>query len=201
MGKKRGMKAYKLAVICLTCLFLINICGCSLPGYYEKTTVKLNKNDSITQYIIEDFSESEYSFDELLEDIRQEVEDYNKQSKTEKVKIKNVAFQNDIARIILEYQDDTAYYNINGYAFYYGSCTNATASGYNPVSKTKSTQNGEYLDADTWNKMSGNYKIVVIHEPIRIETPSNILYVSDNVALETDKVAITENEDLAYIIF
>lgn len=201
MGKKRGMKAYKLATVCLTCLFLFELCGCSLPGYYEKTTVKLSSNESITHYIVEEFDESVYDFDELVSHIKEEAKVYNEASGSEMVDVANVAFQNNVARITIKYANDDAYYNMNGYAFYYSSVNNAAASGYNPVSKAKSTQNGEYLDADTWNNMSSSYKIVVIHEPIRLETPSNILYVSDNVTIESDKVAVTNNEDLAYIIF
>lgn len=201
MGKKWGMNAYKLAIISLTYLFLFDISACTLPGYYEKTTVRLNKNESITQFIVEEFDGAELDFDELIADIKKEAQAYNEEKDSEAIEVTNVAFQDDVARIILDYKDDDAYYSMNGYAFYYDGCTDAANSGYNPVSKVKSTQNGEYLDADTWNNMSPNYKIAVIHEPIRIETPSNILYVSDNVTLESDKIAITNNEDLAYIIF
>ena len=194
----KGMK--RKALICSSCLILFSITGCGAFRKYDSTTLRLSKDDGITQYIVEDFDTSLYDFDDLIADMQRQIDECNEGS--QKVTLKDYELSEDQkAYVTLEYEDDNAYYDLNGYPIFYGTCLEGANAGYNPVSKAKSTQNEEYLDSVTFDNMSDKYKLLVLHEATCISTSSNILYVSEGVTLINDKMASTDSDEIAYIIF
>lgn len=201
MEKVKGAGGKYRILVGVACFFLIFICGCGLFEEYNCTTIKLQGNGKIKEYIVEPFDSSIYNFDELVAQTQNEIAVYNQEKGSDAVEVESSELVDGNVKLVINYPDDNSYYNINGKVLFYGTCRKASDAGYNPVGQVKSVQNGDTLDTVTWNNMSDTMKIAIIYEDVDVVTPGKILYISDGVTLKDEKKAVTDGEGIRYIIF
>ena len=68
------------------------------------------------------------------------------------------------------------------------------------ITLTSTQEDGGQIGKEEILKM-GDYGIIILEEPVKVETASKILYTSDNVEVLSGKSAkVTETEEAAYLI-
>jgi len=193
-----GMKGKNRLTLGATCLFFIFLSACGFNDF-DKTTLEFDKDGSIVLHIREVFDENLYDYDELCGMNEAEVAGYNADKGSEEVKIKDSRLDDGQLKIDLLYTDDDAYYDMNGYVLFYGSCKEARSAGYNLVEKVSSTSNGEKLNQKTWKNMSEEM-VAIVSESIDVQMPDDILYIGEGVTLIGANSASVNDGSLRYII-
>lgn len=198
---KRG---YLLATLLGFCCFLT---GCSmLEGFSpEVTGVSVSRNGTVTEVVMESFDASYYSEEELKSAVENEITDYNSSHGDKAVKKKSLEVKDGEAQMRLVYDSYQDYAGFNHVDFYVGDINGAIQAGYAfegsflPVSDGKAAEG-----SNVWGSslMSGtNYKTVVVSEALLVDVPGKICYVSDGVKVTGKSEAVTEDSNVAYILY
>lgn len=186
------------------CIFL---CACGQDQDVTKeTTVKLERDGTITNTIIENFDETLYSADNLQSMMLDEVSAFNSTTGGKSISIDKVEALEGQVEVVLTYAGASVYETFNEVTCFYGTMTEFYDSGIDTTDITFHTKNGDIYGMEELLKLEENRIIVLekskVEGTIRVETPSKILYASDNVEFLSNKsVRISaDTEDLAYII-
>lgn len=191
------------AVIGLSCF----LTGCSsLAGFSPDVTgVSISKNGKVTEVVMESFDASYYNEEELQSQVESEITEYNSTHGDKAIRKKSLKIKDQEAQMRLVYDSYQDYADFNHVGFYVGDINGAIQAGYAfegsflPVSDGKTAEG-----SNVWGSslMSGkNYKTIVVNEPLQIDVPGTICYVSDGVKVTGKSEAVTENTDTAYILY
>lgn len=192
-----GMKSKRRLLLGATCLFFIFFTACGTKQY-ETTTLEFEKTGAIKLNIVEEWNSDLYSIDEFNAFNEKEVSDYNKANTA--VTILSSELVEDKAKVVIQYSDDDAYFDLNNKNLFYGYANKAKDAGYNLTNKVNSVADGQTLQTGDWNAMSQE-RVIIVSENLDIVCPSAISYVSSGVSVtgtNTATVAITDK--LEYII-
>lgn len=197
MEHRTGMKSKKKMLLGATCLFSIFLTACGVKSY-DVTTLEFEKTGKITFHIVEDWDSNLYNFDEFVAYNEKEVNDYN--ASNQSVTILSSELVDDKAKVVIQYLDDDAYYDLNKKSLYYGRADKAKGVGYSLVNLVKTVEDGKVLSQAQWNEMTSE-QVIVLTESMNVVAPSKIIYVSSNVKLTGENTAtVTVEEGFAYII-
>lgn len=192
-----GMKSKKKLLLSATCLFFIFLTACGVKTY-DVTTLEFEKTGKITYHIVEDWDSEIYNFDEFVAYNEKEVNDYN--AANQSVTILSSELVDGKAKVVIQYSDDDAYYDLNKKSLYYGRADKAKGVGYSLVNLVKSVENGKTLTQAQWNEMTSE-QVIVLSESMNVVAPSKIIYIGSGVELTGENTAtVTMEEGFAYII-
>ena len=180
-------------------------CG-SLAGFSpEVTGVSVSRKGKITEVVKESFDASYYSEEELQSQVESEIADYNSSHGDKSVQKKSLKVQNGEAQMRLVYASYQDYSEFNDVGFYVGDINGAIQAGYAfggsflPVNDGKTAEGSSVWGSSL---MSGkNYNTIVVNEPLLVDVPGTICYVSDGVKVTDKSEAVTETTDTAYILY
>ncbi|MDD6202811.1 MAG: hypothetical protein PUB13_07725 [Lachnospiraceae bacterium] len=185
-------------IICLLFLFLT---GCREENMPEGRTLALQKDGSITQTIVDDFSMDYYDFDELSQMNREEVEEYNSSVNREAVTIDDMKTDGSKITVIMQYANTDDYIAMTENALFFGTVEQAQKVGYDMNVSLTSIDKAKTLTKEELLTM-GKAHIAIVTEPTNVKTFGNILYISDGVTVEQNKkLATVSGENTAYIVF
>ena len=185
-------------IICLLFLFLT---GCREDNMPEGRTLALQKDGSITQTIVDDFSMDYYDFDELSQMNREEVEEYNSSVNREAVTIDDMKTDGSKITVIMQYANTDDYIAMTENALFFGTVEQAQKVGYDMNVSLTSIDKAKTLTKEELLTM-GKAHIAIVTEPTNVKTFGNILYISDGVTVEQNKkLATVSGENTAYIVF
>lgn len=185
-------------IICLLFLFLT---GCREENMPEGRTLALQKDGSITQTIVDDFSMDYYDFDELSQMNREEVEEYNSSVNREAVTIDDMKTDGSKITVIMQYANTDDYIAMTENALFFGTVEQAQKAGYDMNVSLTSIDKAKTLTKEELLTM-GKDHIAIVTEPTNVKTFGNILYISDGVTVEQNKkLATVSGENTAYIVF
>lgn len=156
--------------------------GCGGISKAEETTVTVDENGRITQALVEDFSQENYSGKELENEIAGLIKTYNKENQNGSVTMESCQVKDKQARVILEYASDEDYRAFNLVDFFAGTVDQAQQEGYSfDCGFLDAEKNAveEGIVPDTCTQM----QTVIIKEPTCVLTPGEILYVSSNMEI------------------
>ena len=183
--------------------------GCLLTGCSsfspEVTGVSIGKSGRITEVVLESFDASHYNEEELKQTVESEIAAYNSSHGEKSVRKKSLKVKDGQAQMMLVYETGQDYAQFNDVGFYVGDINGAIQAGYAfegsflPVSEGKAVEG-----SNVWGSslMSGtNYKTIVVNEPLLVDVPGRICYVSENVKVTGKSEAVTETKDTAYILY
>ncbi|MBE5880743.1 MAG: hypothetical protein E7289_00310 [Lachnospiraceae bacterium] len=180
------------------------LCACGLSGgRVDTTTVSFSKDGTITETIVEDFSQPYYDMEELKGDITSEISAYNTQAgDAEAIVLGDVELgDNNVIRVEMEFKSCADYKTFNEKELFWGTVADAYGAGYEFTSMRDVNQDGVVLSAaDVLEK--GDMHIVILEEAQQIIVPGKISYISDGVSVIEEKRAVNLNEgQKAFIIY
>lgn len=191
--------------------FLLSICiilaitGCGKKDkdeeYYE-TTLTFDKEGTVTDVIVESFTEDYYSEDGLKAYFQEKISEYNSSNMGEgDVNLENLSVEDGKARATLVFDSADTYTSFYGPATFYGTINDAYDKGYITETVLKSVNSSETLSKMDLMKMRKD-NIIIVSEVVRVICPSKITHTSANVEIINDKeVRISsDSTGMAYIL-
>lgn len=200
-------------VACLSaCGILLAACG---DVNVTENTIELKKDGKITEYTIEDFSQSYYDAEELNTYIQNTVDTY-RESHEGSVRITRSEVQEQKAYLTMKYDSAATYSDFSRRDCFWGTVAEAQAAGYDldmdyiQVSReeaagSSSVSEGRiqsvipFQDVQTDEEM----KVFLIKESVSVIVPGTIQYVSadgtkvtgtNTVSVSTDEEAADDNQ-------
>lgn len=180
------MKKSKLWICMAMSVCMLAGCGGFSP---DETGVSVAKNGAVKSVAIENLDKDYYKEDELKNMIDSSVSEYNQGG--EKVKMDGFEVKDKKATLTLEFTSSADYAAFNNVTFFTGTVSEAKSAGYDFNEEFLAVEKGKAKSAaDTGTvELSGNYKVVILEEPMLVEVPGNIVYVSNNIEVTGKKEA------------
>lgn len=188
MGTCRKPLSGCLALTALLLLVSFLLAGCGGQEVADTSTVSLGKDGKLTQTIVEDKGSDDYQLDELKAYIEESLASYRESAGEEKIQLKSCSIDENRVRICLTYESWQDYQEYNQMPCFYGTVAEAAAAGYS-FERSFLTREGEAADASAILAEQGDGKILILQEPVRVEVPGAIQYVTDNVSISAAKTA------------
>lgn len=193
----------KLSMVVFFFLTIFMLWGCSKQSFdANEDTVYVKEKGTVIGAVVESFDKDYYDEDELNALIAEEVEEYNKEAGEDTLEIQKFEVEDKVAKVFIEYATGEDYAAFNKVEFFSGTIRQALEKEYEFNVEFFSAEDGKAVDKDT-ALSNEEYRVVVLEEPILVESDTDILYYSDNTdILSKTKVKVSEEaEGLAYIIY
>lgn len=196
------MKKLIYLIVCLTLCTSLFGCGKQKEEEYYETTLSFEKDGSITDIIVESFSEDYYSEDGLKAYFQEKISEFNSSNiGNADVKLEELKVADKKAKAVLKFDSADTYMSFYGPVTYYGTVNDAYDKGFITETVLKSVDS-----KDTINKIDlmkkKDFNIIIVSEVVRVKSPAKILYTSANVELINDKEAriSSDSTGMAYIL-
>ena len=183
----------------MTALFLLPGCGNNDP--YNETSIRILKKGRIENEIIESFGMNYYDPGELRGMLEETVREYNEGTgEKDRVVLKEVSVEKETADVVLEFQSFSDYAAFNEVDFFCGKISEAMLAGYD-MRVNLISHDGKRAGEEELKGMTDN-SIVILSEPVLVESLQDIEYVSANVEYLDKRHArvSSDSEGLAYIV-
>lgn len=176
--------------------------GCSTKAFDADTsTVLVQKNGKVVSVTVEAFDKSYYNKDELKSLIDENVSKYNADHE-KAVTVKKYETENNVAKLIINYNTATDYANFNNLTFFAGTVSEAIREGYEFDTEFLNVEDGSATTTEAVKSLT-DYKVIIFEEPIHVETSGKVSYMSSNLKQEGKK-SVSRAEDvqgLSYVIY
>lgn len=195
-------KTWTTLLLALAAAFVISGCGSEKKVEdISETTIGISGKGVITEVSVETFDKSFYSGPEVKAMAEEEVQAYNSSVGGENIRILEFEASGDTAKIKMEYQDYQAYSDYKWETLFAGTVEKANEEGMQlDVLLTDLSENKKISKTDILSM--GKRMIVILQEPISVQTSGRITHISDNVEVTGKRTAkVTDVESPAYIIF
>jgi len=189
-------------IMSLTLLFVLAACGKNTEEEYYETTLSFDKDGSVTDIIVESFTEDYYSEEGLEAYFQEKISEYNSTNIGDgNVLLKELKVEDGKARATLSFDSPETYMSFYGPVTYYGSINDAYDKGYITETVLKSVNSSDTLSKVDLMKMSKE-NIIIVSEVVKVISPKIITYTSANVEVINDKeVRISsDSTGMAYIL-
>lgn len=173
-----GLAIVLLVLVVLLAVFLFGSCGID----YEKAdtnTVFVLKNGKIVSTDIEAFDEKIYDKEEMEAYVDDVVNKYNVDHDEDLLAKKYFAVENDVATLVLEYENADVYEAINGVELFAGTIKEAQKAGYTFDSSFAKMMEGKAITATADDFVKGeDYKVLIIKSNTKVVLPGDVCFVS-----------------------
>lgn len=189
--KKQRQKRALIAVICAVaaaCFVLIAAVMYFRTPAYDTNTIVLKNFGHLTEYIVEDFSQDNYSKDAFDTYVNQQIDTYVGSHDSSAVKLESTKYKNNVLKMTLNYKTAEDYAAFNGVTFVWskGDVLEASApANLERVSLTDIQENTQTLDSID----KSQYNVVLTDYAVDIVVPKDIVYMSSNVTLKDARCA------------
>ncbi|MCR5733206.1 MAG: hypothetical protein K6G22_01245 [Lachnospiraceae bacterium] len=205
-GKRIRVGGFGMANM-LSCLFAalifcVFLSGCDKTVDYNETTISISKKGIVKNEIVEGFSQVYYKEDELRSMIEEEVGEYaGLTGDKDRVKFDDLTVEKGKVKVMMTYKSYEDYADFNDVEFFYGTVNEAMTDGFSLEVTMKSTVDGSNIGKDDIMKL-GSSKMIIISEPVMVESYSDILYVTANVEMVDKRHArmSSDSSGRAYLI-
>ena len=93
----------KMVLLLLATMLLLAGCGGN-EGTEDVTSLEFRKNGQVVHTIVEDFSASYYSLDELQSQVPSQVDSYNDRAGTERIKVNSTEVTDGVITMAMTFQ-------------------------------------------------------------------------------------------------
>lgn len=166
--------------------------GCSMRFSAEEDAVYVNKDGEIIGAIVEPFDKDYYDADELETLLEQEVAEYNGENGRNSIEVDSFRASGNEVKVMMNYATWADYAHFNDVEFFAGVLSDIQGKNYGTGVTFLDTSGNEAPGLD---EMDGNYRVILLEEQIVVQTSGKIVYVSDNVAIEGEKLARVLGDD------
>lgn len=171
-----------MAWIMLLLIAMCSFAACSLPTNNTNTSLTIDENGALTEVIVEDQGDDNYTVEELQAFIEDNLALYNQGKEEPAVTLENCKVENGSVRLTLHYASCADYMNYNQVTCFMGTLKEAEEAGYS-LDRTWLEPNGREGDEAIIRERVKEWKIFIVSEPINVKVPDKILYASDNVKI------------------
>jgi hypothetical protein len=190
---------------------IIGILGCiavciALSGCGKEATescIEIGKDGTISQKIVEDFSESNYDLEELRTMTQEEIDAYCEEAGEDAVELIRLIQKDGTVSMELEYKSAEDYSAFNEDTFFVGTIEEALEEEkqYFPDNFIQAKDGSQVKQKTVFQKE--NRHIVIFSDTVLYETNQKILYYSENVQLVSGKSARLKDSEKgpAYLIY
>lgn len=156
-----------------------------------ESAIYVKKNGKIIEAGIEDFDVSVYNATELETFVNKEVRNYNAKMSGDRIKVKEIFVENNIATMYLVYESYEDYQSFHGETLFVGSLTEALDAGYLEGIDFYSVYKGGIgveVTLEDIQLSNDDFKVVVMEERVGIKVAGKVKYVSQNLTLVDDSM-------------
>ena len=191
----------KMVLLLLTAALLLAGCGGN-KDTEEATNLEFRKNGQVVHTIVEDFSASYYSLDELMSEVSSQADTYNGTAGSKRITVDSAEVKDGVITMVMTFQSAADYSSFYRQALFCGTVKEAFDAGYDLDVTLKSvTEEGTTVGRQDILEM-GERHIIVLREAVAVRPWADILYVSGDVeAAGSREAASTDPQALSYIIF
>ena len=176
----------KISDILLLAAASLALAGCSMRFSAEEDAVYVNKDGEIIGAIVEPFDKDYYDGEELETLLDQEVAEYNGENGRNSIEVDSLDVSGGEVKVMMNYATWADYANFNDVEFFAGVLSDIQGRSYGVGVTFLDTSGNTAVSLD---EMDGNLRVILLEEPIVVQTSGKIVYVSDNVSIEGDKLA------------
>ena len=192
----------KIKAILMTGAVIVSLCACGQKAVTEETSVKLEKDGTVVNTIVEEFDETLYNVDDLKSMVLSEVASFNSVSGEKSISVDKLEAKDVKVTVAMTFAGAENYVDFNEKVLFFGTVSEAYAKGYSlDITMNSTKKDGGQIEKEEILAMN-DYGIVITEEPIAIMTPSKIVYASSNVEVLSSKSAKATNteQSAAYLI-
>ena len=191
----------KMVLLLLTAALLLAGCGGD-KDTEEATNLEFRKNGQVVHTIVEDFSASYYSLDELMSEVSSQADTYNGTAGSKRITVDSAEVKDGVITMVMTFQSAADYSSFYRQALFCGTVKEAFDAGYDLDVTLKSVkEDGTTVGRQDILEM-GERHIIVLREAVTVRPWADILYVSGDVeAAGSREAASTDPQALSYIIF
>ena len=191
----------KMVLLLLAAALLLAGCGGN-ESTEDVTSLDFRKNGEVVHTIVEDFSASYYSLEELQSEVQAQVDAYNKSAGKERITVDSAEVADGVITMVMTFQGAEDYSSFYRQALFCGTVRDAFNAGYDlDVSLVSAQEDGALIGRQDILEM-GDRHIIVVREPLVIKPYGDILYASADVEISGNrKATVTDPQALSYIIF
>ena len=191
----------KMVLLLLAAALLRAGCGGN-ESTEDVTSLDFRKNGEVVHTIVEDFSASYYSLEELQSEVQAQVDAYNKSAGKERITVDSAEVADGVITMVMTFQGAEDYSSFYRQALFCGTVRDAFNAGYDlDVSLVSAQEDGASIGRQDILEM-GDRHIIVVREPLVIKPYGDILYASADVEISGNrKATVTDPQALSYIIF
>lgn len=195
------MISQKIKTVLVTGVIALGLCACGQNGKIEETSLKFEKDGTVVNTIVEDFDETLYKVEDLKSMVLGEVAAFNSTAGADSISVDKLEAEDGKIVLSMTYAGAGEYTEFNDSILFSGTVLEAYEAGLDfDITLTSTQEDGGQIGKEEILKM-GDYGIIILEEPVKVETASKILYTSDNVEVLSGKSAkVTETEEAAYLI-
>ena len=176
----------KISGILLLAAVSLALAGCSMRFSAEEDADYVNKDGEIIGAIVEPFDKDYYDGEELETLLDQEVAEYNGENGRNSIEVDSFDVSGGEVKVMMNYATWADYANFNDVEFFAGVLSDIQGRSYGVGVTFLDTAGNTAVSLD---EMDGNLRVILLEEPIVVQTSGKIVYVSDNVSIEGDKLA------------
>jgi hypothetical protein len=188
--------------------FVLTACGAAkVPDTIDTDTIVVNKDGSVTSYLVRNFDKDYYDLSELTVMARQETSDYNSSAGTDAVTARTIELLSDGSRVeaVYDYTSYEWYNDFNDGNILYGTAADISANLKELSAFEEKPDFTALLSVKDKSKADvsdfGDKHAVVTDEKAVIYCPYNVAYLSENAVLLSDgSVDATEAEGTVVIV-
>lgn len=186
------MKKKHLLIGLVLGAMLLTGCGSRLDSITENT-MTIEKDGTITDISVEDFSEGDYDMADLESFVNSEVADYNADAGEERIVLEAFDTENKLAKLELSYTDMEDYNSFNHTTYELCGMGETTISGnFTSVADGSEVKASEITDSDA--------KILKVADAMNISCKGKVLYYNEYVT-EENGTFTASGEGVAVIVF
>lgn len=168
-----------------------------------ETTIELKKDGSVVHTIVETFTEDYYDEARLQAAIQTACDSYNAGKDSGTVEVEEIAREDGMMRVKMNYPDAASYAGFNQSALFVGTVQEAHQAGYDLNVTLVSMQDGEETIGKEEILGMGEKHIAIVREAVDVRVWNKVLYASGDVLSTGDArtVMVGDSEALTYLIF
>lgn len=196
------MKKAILTIIGLMLVVVLSGCNAQNPDKIGATTIYVDKEGKIIETVVEDFSMSHYSDEELKQFIEQDISLYHENKGEEVVGLEFFEVKDEIVKVQMSFATAEDYREFNSVDIFNGTISEALSSGYSLDVILKALPEEEETIGIHEILTMQDKKVLITDVPARLRCELPILYVSeDTVVIDEYEVDAFENTDATIIIY
>lgn len=160
-------------------------------------SISIEKDGSIESIIVEDFTESYYSVDDLKSMIQDTIADYHKQDPNSEIILETCEMVEQKVKVVLKYNSADTYSGYNGETLFVGTVQEAYEEGYDMnMSLTGTDKEGTGITRQELLNMGENHIMimenVIADGKLRVNCYDTILYTGNGITPIAKKKADVE---------
>lgn len=187
-----------LLALSLMCL----VQGCKGSTEADRETLEIKKDGSIVETVRESFEEEYYNIEDLKVYISEAVDAYNEDYTEAQIVLEKCSLKGKLAEAVLTYKEAEDYNVFNQMELFVGNMKELAETSYHDSVNLKDKK-GTIVSLSHLIASDDSYKAAVITQSCEVKVSGKIVYVSDNVTIQSGKTADVKLEDeaCAYIIY